>query len=63
MFANFAIADDCYKLIHSEVKGEIYDERWRFRLVNRTQQSTNVDETKPGGTYGNHMDDNFNSPR
>lgn len=63
VFANFAIADDCYKLIHSEVKGEIYDERWRFRLVNRTQQSTNVDETKPGGTYGNHMDDNFNSPR
>ncbi len=63
VFANFAIADDCYKLIHSEVKGEIYDERWRFRLVNRTQQSTNIDETKPGGTYGNNIDDNFNSPR
>ncbi|MBK7669603.1 MAG: GWxTD domain-containing protein [Sphingobacteriaceae bacterium] len=32
-FANFMIADDCYKLIHSDVRGEMYDERWRLRLV------------------------------
>ena len=63
VFANFAIADDCYKLIHSEVKGEIYDERWQYRLVNRSQQSTNFDDTKPTSTFGNNMDDNFNTPR
>ncbi|MBI3520084.1 MAG: GWxTD domain-containing protein [Bacteroidetes bacterium] len=63
VFVNFAIADDCYKLIHSEVKGEIYDERWRFRLMNRTQQSSNLDATQPNSTFGNHVDDNFNSPR
>ncbi|MBC7556800.1 MAG: GWxTD domain-containing protein [Chryseobacterium sp.] len=63
VFVNFAIADDCYKLIHSEVKGEIYDERWRFKLVNRMQQSTNLDETKPNKTYGSSVDDNFNNPR
>lgn len=63
IFANFTIADDCYKLIHSEVKGEIYDERWRFKLVNRMQQSGNIDDTKPAQTYGNNIDDNFNNPR
>ena len=63
VFVNFAIADDCYKLIHSEVKGEIYDERWRFKLVNRMQQSVNLDETKPNKTYGSSVDENFNSPR
>jgi GWxTD domain-containing protein len=63
VFVNFAISDDCYKLIHSEVKGEIYDERWRFRLMNRTQQTINLDETKPNNTYGNNVEDNFNNPR
>lgn len=63
VFANFEIADNCYKLIHSEVKGELYDERWRFRLVNRSQQSSNIDDTKPTGTFGNNIDDNFNNPR
>jgi len=63
VFANFAIADDCYKLIHSDVKGEFYDERWKFKLVNRSQQSTNLDNTTPGKTYGSNIDDNFNNPR
>lgn len=63
VFVNAAIADDCYKLIHSDLRGEIYDEKWRFKLVNRSQQSQNVDETKPAGTYGSNMDDNFNNPR
>lgn len=63
VFVNFAIADDCYKLIHSDVKGELYDERWKFKLVNRSQQSTNIDDTQPGKTYGSNIDDNFNNPR
>jgi GWxTD domain-containing protein len=62
VFANFGIADNCYKLIHSEVKGEVYDERWKYRLVNRTQQG-NMEETSPGKTYGSNIDENFNNPR
>ncbi|MES2567472.1 MAG: GWxTD domain-containing protein [Bacteroidota bacterium] len=62
VFVNFTIADDCYKLIHSDVKGEIYDERWKFRLSNRSQQS-NMDNTSPIKTYGSNVDDNFNNPR
>jgi GWxTD domain-containing protein len=63
VFVNEAIADNCYKLIHSDVRGEIYDERWRFRLVNRSQQSQNIDDTKPANTYGTNVDENFNNPR
>ena len=63
VFVNEAIADNCYKLIHSDVRGEIYDERWRFKLVNRSQQSQNIDDTKPVNTYGTNVDENFNNPR
>lgn len=63
VFVNFAIADDCYKLIHSDVKGEVYDERWKLRLVSRSQQNTNLDATKPNSYYGNNIDENFNNPR
>lgn len=63
VFANFTIADDCYKLIHSDVKGELYDEKWQFRLVNRTQMNTNIDQDKPVNTYGNNFDDLYNNPR
>lgn len=63
VFANFAIADDCYDLIHSDVRGEMYDERWKFKLLKRSQQSNNLDDTNPGKTYGTNIDDNFNNPR
>ena len=63
VFVNFAIADDCYKLIHSNVMGEINDERWRFKLMNRTQQSSDLDQTKTNSHYGNNLEDNFNNPR
>lgn len=63
VFANFAIADDCFQLIHSDVRGEMYDERWKFKLVKRSQQSNNLDDTNPAKTYGTNIDDNFNNPR
>lgn len=63
VFVNFAIADDCYKLIHSEVKGEIYDERWKLRLVNRTEQQLNLDKTEHKENFGNSINENFNTPR
>ena len=63
IFVNLLVSDDCYKLIHSEVKGEVYDERWRLRLVDRSQTSTNLDVTQPVKHYGNNVDENFNNPR
>jgi len=65
VFVNFAIADDCYKLIHSEVVGEIYDARWRYRLVSRVEETLNKDKTMPDllKDQGTNIEDNFNNPR
>lgn len=63
VFANFQIADDCYKLIHSEMRGEVYDERWKLRLMNRTQQTIDMDQTEHRENLGNSINENFNTPR
>lgn len=68
VFANFAIADDCYQLIHSDMRGEIYNEKWKFRLTDRilSQKQKNInsiDETEINKSYGTSIDDNFNNPR
>jgi len=63
VFVNANIADDCYKLIHSDMRGELNDEKWRYRLVTRSQQNQNVDDTNPMKTYGNNVDENFLNPR
>ncbi len=63
VFLNTAISDNCYKLIHSDVRGELKDDRWKFKIVKRSQQSGNFDNTEPGKTYGSNIDDNFNNPR
>jgi GWxTD domain-containing protein len=63
VFVNFSIADNCYQLIHSEVRGEMYDEKWKYRLMKRTQKTTNVDDTEPMGSWGSNVDENYNNPR
>ncbi len=63
VFVNAAIADNCYKLIHSDLRGEIKDDRWKYKLVKRSQSSGNFDDTDPAKTYGSNMEDNFNNPR
>lgn len=63
IFVNFAIADNCYQLIHSDLRGEIKDDRWKLKLVKRSQQSNNFDNTEPFKTIGSNIDDNINNPR
>ena len=63
VFANFAIADDCYELLYSDVRGEKIDPNWKFRLVKRMQKQQNVDDNSPIKTYGNNFEDDFINPR
>lgn len=63
VFVNFGIADECYELIYSEVRGEKNDPNWKYRLVKRTQKRKNVDDNSPTDTYGNNFDDNFLNPK
>jgi len=62
VFVNKSIADDCYTMVHSEIRGEIYNERWRYE-VSKRESNPNMDATKPSQQPGNSYDDFFNSPK
>jgi GWxTD domain-containing protein len=62
VFVNKNIADDCYTLIHCDVRGEQYNDKWRFEVTKR-ETNPNVDATKPSTQQGNNADDFFNNPR
>lgn len=62
VFVNKDIADDCYKLVHSDMRGEVNNDRWRFDIMKR-QNDPNIDNTKPQTQTGNNFEDFFNNPR
>lgn len=62
VFVNKDIADDCFKLIHSDMRGENNNDRWRFEIMKR-QNDPNIDNTKPQTQMGNNFDDIYSNPR
>ncbi len=52
-----------FKLLHSDLIGERYDNRWQMVLTKRVDQGTDLDKEKATPGYGSQMDDNFNNPR
>ncbi|MBA3665139.1 MAG: GWxTD domain-containing protein [Bacteroidetes bacterium] len=64
VFVNKNIADDCHTLIHSDTRGEIYNDRWRFELTRRNNNGVaNPDNTAPVGTQYNQFDEIYSNPR
>ncbi len=64
IFVNRQIADDCYMLIHSDMRGEISNEQWRFDLTKRNSDGIqNGKGNLPAGNTNYQFDDMFNSPR
>lgn len=64
VFVNKNLADGCHVLVHSDMKGEIYNDRWRFELTRRNNNGlSNPDNTKPAGTETNQFDDIYSNPR
>jgi len=64
VFVNKNIADDCFMLVHSDMRGEILNERWRFEVMKRnTKGFENLDNETPGGSSNNQFDDLFSNPR
>jgi GWxTD domain-containing protein len=64
VFVNRNIADDCHVLVHSDLRGEIYNERWRFEVTRRNNNGIgNPDNTGPAGTQYNQFDDIYSNPR
>lgn len=64
VFVNKNIADDCHKLVHSDMKGEINNDQWRFELTRRNNNGiSNPDNPTPAGTQFNQFDDIYSNPR
>jgi GWxTD domain-containing protein len=64
VFVNRQIADDCYMLIHSDMRGEIANEQWRFELTKRNMDGIqNGKGDLPANNSNYQFDDMFNSPR
>lgn len=54
----------CFKLLHSDARGEVKEARWQLKLKSRTQTNPNLDVETPGqNTYGSGADDLFSNPR
>lgn len=60
VFANVHIALNDYKLIHSNVPGEIQNENWQAELHWRFQQGATLPD---GDKYGGKSGDLYNNPR
>jgi GWxTD domain-containing protein len=64
VFWNKDLDGNCFKLLHSDARGELKDARWQMRLKQRSQTNVNLDvETPPESTYGSGVDDLFSNPR
>ncbi|MGZ4037962.1 MAG: GWxTD domain-containing protein, partial [Bacteroidia bacterium] len=64
VFVNRMIVDGCYTLIHSDMKGEIYNEKWQYEISKRDPQNNpNGTSNAPQSIYGSQADDLYNNPR
>ncbi|MFL5754320.1 MAG: GWxTD domain-containing protein [Bacteroidia bacterium] len=64
IFYNRDLDGNSYKLLHSDVRGEVKEARWQMKLKQRTNQDMNLDNEKPkNNTFGSGADDLFSNPR
>lgn len=64
VFVNKNIGDDCHILIHSDMRGELYNDRWQFEVTRRNNNGiANPDNTTPAGVENNHFNEIYNNPR
>lgn len=64
VFVNKMLGDDCYRLVHSDVRGEIYNDRWQFEVTRGNNNgAADPNKNKPLGTETNHFNDIYNNPR
>ncbi|HKC68135.1 MAG TPA: GWxTD domain-containing protein [Bacteroidia bacterium] len=63
VFYNPTLDGKCFKLLHSDARGEMRDDRWQIKLKQRNNQIMDYDQTTPQSSYGDGASDLFNSPR
>ena len=64
VFVNKMLGDDCFMLIHSDMRGEVNNPRWQFELTRRNNNGiSDPDNTTPGGTEFNQFNEIYSNPR
>ncbi len=64
VFVNRVLGDDCYRLIHSDVRGEIYNDRWQFEVTrSNSNGAADPNQNAPTGNEASQLNDIYNSPR
>jgi len=64
VFVNTNIADNCYRLVHSDMRGEINNERWMFDVMKRFNDGIqNIDNNTPTESGNTQMKDLYQAPR
>lgn len=62
VFANFDLATNNLRLIHSDARGETRDDRWQVRLSKRNNANPDLDDESSPDQYGGHSNDVFDNP-
>ncbi len=60
VFYNPSLVGNDYTLLHSDVRGEVYDPNWERRLSSRNNSMYNFNATESDDQYGSRALENFN---
>lgn len=63
IFYNTSLVGNDYKLLHSDMNGELHNSNWNMDLYKRNSQTNNMDIEKRQQYMGNESIDNFNHPK
>jgi GWxTD domain-containing protein len=63
VFYNPEIGGNDFRLLHSDARGEIFDQQWMAMLKRRTENMNDVDKTRPRSSWGNNYEQIFQNPR
>jgi GWxTD domain-containing protein len=64
VFVSKNLGDDCYVLVHSDMRGELNNPRWQFEVTRRNSNGiANPDNNTPNGTETNQFNEIYNNPR
>ena len=67
VFYNPTLTTNGYRLLHSDMNGEVRNDNWKIDLDNRSlhgqKSRVNIDSQNGTDYMGNNLEDNFNNPR
>ncbi len=64
VFVNRNLGDECYNLVHSDMRGENNNPRWRYQVTRHNSDGLgNPDNNMPGGTEHNQFNEIYQNPR